>query len=103
MCDAMDAVSRRAVPENSSGPSAEGDEDHASWRRLSLWRAAFRISCLLVFMLRNTSTSAAPLDLTYGAGSMAVSRLVTESDCLRSEQNLKFVCGGDRLYFGPFR
>jgi hypothetical protein len=103
MCDAMVAGSRKAVPEMSSGSSAGSDEDYATRKGVFLRRAAFRISWLLVFVLRNASTSATPLDLTYGAGSMTISRLVTESDCLTSERRLKSVCGGARLYFGPSR
>lgn len=109
MCDAMGAVSRRAVPEISRGASAGSDEDDAIRKELFLRRAAVRISWLLVLLLRNISTSATPLDLTYSAGRMAISRLVTEDDCLTSEQNLKFVAevsdftssnNGTR---GPFR
>ncbi|WP_156438514.1 hypothetical protein [Bradyrhizobium valentinum] len=92
MYDAMHAVSRRAVPEVSKDSSAEGDEDYATPKGLFLRRAAVRISWLLVFVLRNASTSATPLDLMYGGDRMAVSRLVTEDDCLTSEQNPKFVC-----------
>ncbi|MGY3617725.1 hypothetical protein ACVJGD_003921 [Bradyrhizobium sp. USDA 10063] len=99
MCDAMDAVSRGAVPEISRGASAGSDEDDATRKELFLCRAAFRISWLLVLVLRNASTSAAPLDLAYGGGSMAISRLVTEGDSLRSEPDLKLVCGGARLFF----
>ena len=88
MYDAMHAVSDGAVPEISKSSSAEGDEDYATLLR----RAAVRISWLLVFVLRNTSTSTTPLDLTYCGDRMAVSRLVTEDDCLTSEQNPKFVC-----------
>ena len=91
MYDAMHAVSHGAVPEISKSSSAEGDEDYATPKGLLLRRAAVRISWLLVFVLRNTSTSTTPLDLMYGGDRMAVSRLVTEDDCL-SEQNAKFVC-----------
>lgn len=91
MC-AIDAVSPRAVPEISRGASAGSDEDDATRKRLILRRAAFRVSWLLVFVLRNASTSAAPLDLTPGAGRMAISRLVTEGDSLACGKNPKFVC-----------
>src|SRR5437773_9311884 len=92
MYDAMHAVSHGAVPEISKSSSAEGDDDYARPKRLFLCRAAVRISWLLVFVLRNTSTSTTPLDLTYGGDRMSVSRLVPEDDCLTSEQNAKFVC-----------
>jgi len=92
MYDAMHAVSHRAVPEIARGLSVEGDEDSATPKRLFLRRAAVRITWLLVFVLRNTSTSVTPLDLTYSRDLMATSCLVTEDDCLTSEQNLKFVC-----------
>ena len=92
MYDAMHAVSHGVVPEISKGSSAEGDEDYATPKHVFLRRAAVRISLLLVFVLRNTSTSTTPLDLTYCGDRMAVSRLVTEDDCLTSEQNPKFVC-----------
>src|SRR5437899_13031254 len=70
MYDAMHAFSDGAVPEISKSSSAEGDEDYATLLR----RAAVRISWLLVFVLRNTSTSTTPLDLMYGGDRMAVSR-----------------------------
>jgi hypothetical protein len=92
MYDAMHAVSHGAVPEISKGSSAEGDEDHTTPKGLFLRRAAVRISWLLVFVLRNASTSTTPLDLMCCGDRMAVSRLVTEDDCLTSEQNPKFVC-----------
>jgi hypothetical protein len=92
MYDAMHAVFRGAVPEISKGSSAEGDEDHTTPKGLFLRRAAVRISWLLVFVLRNASTSTTPLDLMCCGDRMAVSRLVTEDDCLTSEQNPKFVC-----------
>ena len=92
MYDAMHAVSHGVVPEISKGSSAEGDEDYATPKGLFLRRAAVRISWLLVLVLRNTST--APLDLMHSGDRMAVSRLVTEDDCLTSEQNPKFVCRG---------
>jgi hypothetical protein len=96
MYDAMHAVSRGAVPEISpeisKGSSAEGDEDHTTPKGLFLRRAAVRIGWLLVFVLRNTSASTTPLDSMYCGDRMAISRLVTEDDCLTSEQNLKFVC-----------
>ena len=90
MYDAMHAVSHGAVPEISKGSSAEGDEDCATPKGLPLRRAAARISWLLVFVLRNTSTT--PLDLMYCGDRMAVSRLVTEDDWLTTEQNPNFVC-----------
>jgi hypothetical protein len=92
MYDAMHAVSHGGVPEISKGSSAESDEDYATPKGLFLRRAALRISWLLVLVLRNTSTSTTPLDLMHGGDRMAVSRLVTEGDCLTSEQNPKFVC-----------
>ena len=91
MYDAMHAISHGTVPEISKGSSAEGDEDCAAPRGLPLRRAAARISWLLVFMLRNTSTT--PLDVMYCGDRMAVSRLVTEGDCLTPEQPLRFVFG----------
>ncbi|WP_141686842.1 hypothetical protein [Bradyrhizobium sp. LMTR 3] len=103
MYDAMHAVSRGAVPEISKGSSAEGDEDYATSKGLYLRRAAVRIGWLLVFVLRNTSASTTPLDLMYCGDRMAVSRLVTEDDCLTSEQNPKFVCRvPDFPSCGPF-
>jgi hypothetical protein len=103
MCDAMVAGSRRAVPEMSGGSSAGSDEHYATRKGLFLRRAAFRISWLLVLVLRNASTSATPLELIHGAGSMTISRLVTEGDYLTSERDLKFVCGGARFYVGSSR
>ena len=94
MYDAMHAVSHGAVPEISKGSSAEGDDDYARPKGLFLRRAAVRISWLLVFVLRNASTSTTPLDLMDCGDRTAVSRLVTEDDCLTSEQNPKFVCRG---------
>src|SRR5437868_11442330 len=91
MC-AMDAVSHRAVPEISRGSSAGNDDDDATQKGRLLRRAALRISWLLVLVLRNASTSATPLDLICSGDRMAVSRLVTEDDCLTPEQNPKFVC-----------
>jgi hypothetical protein len=92
MYDAMHAVSHGVVPEISKGSSAEGDEDYATPKGRFLRRAALRITWLLVLVLRNTSTSTTPLDLMHSGDRMAVSRLVTEGDCLTSEQNPKFVC-----------
>jgi hypothetical protein len=91
MYDAMHAVSHRTIPGISKTSSAGGDEDDATPKRPFLRRAAVRISWLLVLALRNTSTSVTPLDL-YNGDRVAVSRLVTEDDCLTSEQNPKFVC-----------
>jgi hypothetical protein len=93
MCVAMDVISHRAVPEISRGSSAGNDNDDATQKGRLLRRAALRISWLLVLVLRNASTSATPVDLTYGAGRMAISRLVTEGDCLMPLQHLRFVCG----------
>jgi hypothetical protein len=93
MYDAMDAVSRGAIAEISRGSSAGSDEDDATPKRLVLRRAAFRTGCLLLCVLRNISTSATPVDLTYSAGRITISRLVTEGDVSSSEQNPKFVCG----------
>jgi hypothetical protein len=90
MYDAMHAVSHGGVPEISKGSSAEGDEDYATPKGRFLRRAALRISWLLVFVLRNTST--APLDLLHSGDRMAVSRLVTEDDGLTPAQNPKFLC-----------
>lgn len=92
MC-AMDAVSHRAVPEISRGSSAGNDDDDATQKGRPLRRAALRISWLLVLVLRNASTSATPVDLTYDASRMAISRLVTEGNCLTPEPHLRFVCG----------
>ena len=97
MYDAMHAVSHGAVPEISKGSSAKGDEDYATPKGLFLRRAALRISWLLVLVLRNTSTSTVALDLMHSGDRMAVSRLVTEDDCLTPEQNPKFVCRGPPL------
>ena len=90
MYDAMHAISHGVVPEISKGSSADGDEDYATPKGLFLRRAVLRISWLLVFVLRNTSTT--PLDLMYCGDRMAVSRLVTEDDCLTSGPNPDFVC-----------
>jgi hypothetical protein len=92
MYDAMHAVSREAVPEIARGSSIEGDEDSAIPKRRLLRGAAVRISWLLVLVLRNTSASVTPLDLPNSGGLTTISRLVTEDDCLTSEQNPKFVC-----------
>ena len=92
MYDAMHAVSHGAVPEILKGSSAEGDEDHTTPKGMLLSRAAARIGWLLVLVLRNTSASTTPLDLMYRGDGVVVSRLVTEDDCLTSEQNPKFVC-----------
>ncbi|MEH2543089.1 hypothetical protein V1278_003915 [Bradyrhizobium sp. AZCC 1577] len=102
MYDAMHAVFRGAVPEISKGSSAESDEDHTTPKGLLLRRAAVRIGWLLVFVLRNTWASTTPPDLMYCGDRMAVSRLVTEDDCLTSEQNPKFVCRvPDSTSYGP--
>ena len=92
MHDAMHAVSLRAVPEIARGSSVDDDEDHATPKGLLVRRAAVRISWLLVLVLRNTSASVTPLDLPNGGGLTAISRLVTEDDCLTFQKNLKFVC-----------
>jgi hypothetical protein len=92
MYDAMHAVSHGGIPEISKGSSAESDEHYATPKGLFLRRAPLRISWLLVLVLRNTSTSTTPLDLMHSGERRAVSRLVTEDDCLTSEQNPKFVC-----------
>jgi hypothetical protein len=96
MYDAMHAVSHRTIPGISKTSSAGDDEDDATPKRPFLRRAAVRISWLLVLALRNTSTSVTPLDL-YNGDRVAVSRLVTEDDCLMSEQNPKFVCRAPNL------
>jgi hypothetical protein len=93
MYDAMQAVSNGTVAELSIGSSARGDEGYARPKEPLLRRAAVRIGLLLVFVLRNISSSATPIDLTYGGSRMAISRLVTEDDCLPSKQNFRFVCG----------
>ena len=92
MYDAMHAVSHGAIPEISRGSSVEGDEDSANPKRRLLRGAPVRISWLLVLVLRNTSASVTPLDLPNSGGLTAISRLVTEDECLTSEQNPKFVC-----------
>ena len=103
MYDAMHAISHGVVPGISKGSSADGDEDYATPKGLFLRRAVLRISWLLVFVLRNTSTSTAPLDLMHGGDRMAVSRLVTEDDGLTSGRNPKFVCGvPDSAACGPY-
>jgi hypothetical protein len=99
MCDAIDAVSRRTVPEISTGASTGGAEDDATRKGLLIRRAACRISWLLVFVLRNASTSATPLELTHDAGRVAISRLVTEGDCLTPAQEPKFVRGTPDFFF----
>ena len=70
----------------------EDDEGHTTPNGLFLRRAAVRISWLLVFVLRNTSASVTPIDLPMVAVRTAISRLVTEDDCLMPEQNFRFVC-----------
>ena len=92
MC-AMDALSHKVIPASSKGSSAGNDDDDAAQKKRLLRSVAFRISWLLVLVLRNTSASATPVDLTYGASRMTISRLVTEGDCLTPEQHLRFVCG----------
>ena len=90
---AMDAVSHRAIPEISKGLSAESDHDDTTQKKRLLRSVAFRVSWLLVLVLRNTSASATPVDLTYGASRTAISRLVTEGDRLTPERHLRFACG----------
>jgi hypothetical protein len=90
---AMDAVSHRVIPEISRGLSGGSDHDDATQKKQLLRSVAFRISCLLVLVLRNTSASATPVDLTYGASRTAISRLVTERDCLTPGRHPRFVCG----------
>jgi hypothetical protein len=103
MYDAMRAMSHGVVPEISKGSSADGDEDYATPKGMFLRKAVLRISWLLVFVLRNTSTSTAPLDLMHGGDRMAVSRLVTEDDGLTSGRNPKFVCRvSDSTACGPY-
>lgn len=80
MC-AMDAVSHGADLENSRG-STVGNEDGDVTKAWLLGRAAFRITCLLVLVLRNTSSSATPVDLTQAASRVAISRLVADDDRL---------------------
>lgn len=92
MC-AMDAVSHGAVLEISRGSSV-GHDDGYSTKGGLLRRAAFRMTCLLVLVLRNTSSSATPLDLTQGTSRMAISRLVTDDNCLTPEPHLRFVPEG---------
>ncbi|MCA1457178.1 hypothetical protein I6F35_28895 [Bradyrhizobium sp. BRP22] len=92
MYDAMHAVFHGGVPEIPRDASVGSDEDDAIPKELFLRRAAVRISWLLVFALRNFSASATPLDLTYSAGRVAISRLITEGDCWTSEGNPKFKC-----------
>ena len=92
MYDAMDTVSRGAIPEISRGSSAGSDDDYAT-KGVDFRRAAFRTGCLLLCVLRNISTSATPVDLTYSAGRITISRLVTEGDLLSSGQDPRFVCG----------
>lgn len=90
MYDAMRAVSHGAVPEISRGSSVKGLR-HPEETVPSQSRSSDKLAAVL--LLRNISTSATPLDLPYSGGRMAISRLVTEGDCLACEQNLKFVCG----------
>ena len=92
MYDAMHAVSNGTVAELSRGSSARDDEVYARPKEPLLRRAAVRIGWLLVFVLRNISSSATPIDLTDGGSRMAISRLVTEDDCLPSKQNFQFAC-----------
>jgi hypothetical protein len=87
MYDAMHAVSNGTVPELSGGSSARGDEGYARPKEPFLRRAAVRMGWLLLFVVRNVSASATPIDLTYGGSRMVISRLVTEDDCLPSRQN----------------
>jgi hypothetical protein len=92
MYDAMHAVSNGTVPKLSRGSSARDDEGYARPKEPFLRRAAVRIGWLLLFGLRNISSSTTPIDLTYGGSRTAISRLVTEGDCLPSKQNFRFVC-----------
>lgn len=87
MC-AMDAVSHGAVRAIPKGSTVGNDDGDATRGRL-LRRAAFRITCLLVLVLRNTSSSAALVDLTQGTSRMAISRLVADSDRLTPEPYLR--------------
>ena len=101
MC-AMDAVSHGAVLGISRGSSVGNDDgatndDGYATKGWLLRKAAFRITCLLILVLRNTSSSATPVDLTQGASRMAISRLVTDGDCLTPELHLRFACGAPVL------
>lgn len=78
MC-ARDAVSQRADLEISGG-STVGHSDGDITKAWLVGRAAFRITCLLVLVLRNSSSSATPVDLTQGASRVAISRLVADDD-----------------------
>lgn len=91
MC-AMDAVSHEAVPAIPKGSTVGNDDGDATRGRL-LRKAAFRITCLLVLVLRNTSSSAALVDLTQGASRMAISRLVADSDRFPPEPHVRFPGG----------
>jgi hypothetical protein len=92
MYDAIHAVSNGTIPELSRGSSARGGEGDARPKGPFLRRAAVQMGWLLLFVMRNISSSATPNDLTYGGSRMAISRLVTEGDCLPSKQNFQFVC-----------
>ena len=94
MSDAMHAVSNGAVAELSRGSSARGDEGYARPKEPWLRRAAVRIGWLLLFVLRNMSSSATPVDLTDGGSRMAISRLVTEGDGLPAKQYFQFAYRG---------
>ena len=89
MYDAMQAVSNGSVAELSTGSPARGDEGYARPKEPFLRRAAVRTGWLLLFVLRNISSSATPIDLTDGGSRMAISRLVTEGDGLPSKKNFE--------------
>ena len=97
MYDAMHAVSNGTAAELSRGSSARDDEGYARSKDPLLRRAAVRMGWLLLFVLRNISSSATPIDLTDGGSRMAISRLVTEADGLPSKQNFQFVCRVPKL------
>jgi len=86
MC-AMDAVSQRADLDISGGSTVRHSDGDVTKAWL-LGRAAFRITCLLVLVLRNTSSSTTPVDLTLAASRVAISRLVTDDDWLTPERVL---------------
>jgi hypothetical protein len=91
MC-AMDAVSHGADLEKSRG-STVGNEVGDVTKAWLLGRAAFRITCLLVLVLRNTSSSATPVDLTQAASRVAISRLVADDDRLTPELHPRLAWG----------
>lgn len=87
MRDAMHTVAREKVTAVSVVfPFTRRGADRAGSFMLSFTLAAVRVSCLLVFVLRRHSTSAAVIDPTHGRELTVISQLVPANDRLPFEQ-----------------